>query len=117
MCGERDGSHDGNDEAGRLLRRRIVSERHNGLLEDGAVQHRVGIGARICGDTEARARDELADHRLSQCRFSTVGIGACGEYRHRKRFHAGRQMRGRAQRVIAAATCEQQDERGQGGFE
>src|SRR5208283_981186 len=42
--GERDGGHDGDDEAGRLLRRGIVGERRRGLFENGSAQHGVGIG-------------------------------------------------------------------------
>jgi hypothetical protein len=54
------------------------------------------------------ARGKFADHRLGHHRLSAIGLGARGKERHRERAYAGRQVSGRAQRVVPAAGERQQ---------
>ena len=60
---ERDRSHHGNEEAGRLLGGGVVGQRRDVLLENCPVQHGVGFGALRSGVTRKRVR--VANSRIT----------------------------------------------------
>jgi len=97
------GNDNGDQEARRLLRRSVVSERRDGFLQNRSMKDHVGIAAGIGRNAKTRARGELANDRIRHDGFSVVVIGARGEDGHGEGPRIGRQMRCGAQGVVAAS--------------
>ena len=98
-----DGDDQGDEIAGGLLGGGVVSEWSGVLLEDYAVEDRVGIGLVGGDETKVGAGGELAEHGLSECDFGVVGVGLGGEERDGEGLEAGGEVGRRADGVIAAA--------------